>query len=187
MSHKLSLRYYPWLYAAEPKANYHPASAASVLIYMLLNKMCFLPWTWLPSYTNCYNGFYILPPIFSVFLYYVVTSQQSTACTLLLNAQPTLSLNIVIYLSTYLSVYKEREIERLILNLLFVLLPFIICFIINLYMNQTYLAIETLASSSISRSLSWCDFQLTLSNVPNLTSELFFSKAKASIYCKGVF
>ena len=98
-----------------------------------------------------------------------------------------MSLNIVIYLSTYPSVYKEREIERLILNLLFVLLPFNICFIINLYVNQIYLAIETLASSSISRSVSWCDFQLTLSNAPNRASELFFSKAKASIYCKGFF
>ena len=53
-------------------------------------------------------------------------------------------------------------------------------------MNQIYLAIETLVSSSISRSVSWFDFQLNLSNAPNLTSELFFSKAKDSIYCKGV-
>ena len=74
-----------------------------------------------------------------------------------------------------------------IFNLLFVLLPFIICFIINLCMNQIYLASETLVSSSISRSVSWCDFQLTVSNAPNLTSELFFSKPKDIIYCKGFF
>ena len=54
-------------------------------------------------------------------------------------------------------------------------------------MNQIYLAIETLVSSSISRSVSWCDFQLTVSNAPNLTSELFFSKPKDIIYCKGFF
>ena len=54
-------------------------------------------------------------------------------------------------------------------------------------MNQIYLAIETLVSSSISRSVSWCDFQLTVSNAPNLTSDLFFSKPKDIIYCKGFF
>ena len=54
-------------------------------------------------------------------------------------------------------------------------------------MNQIYLAIETLVSSSISRSVSWCDFQLPVSNAPNLTSELFFSKPKDIIYCKGFF
>ena len=50
------------------KSKLPPSFSSIVLIYMLLNKMRLLSSTWLPLYANCYNGFYILTPIFLYFL-----------------------------------------------------------------------------------------------------------------------